>query len=147
MLAPLGERVTDVHNFFSTSPPPLFPPLFPLPPSPPVFLSFNGLTATTGFEWGASQLFIGIRVFPFSGSTRYDPLTGFVRRADIYEKSWRNKDITSGCASVAVKCRDNVIYPLFVFVNCAHLPDSQLTKHKECKLKLLTISKIVQKYA
>lgn len=90
-----------------------------LPPPPPVFLSFNGLTATTGFEWGASQLFIGIRVFPFSGSTRYDPLTGFVQRADIYEKSWRNKDITSGCASVAVKCRDNVIYPLFVFVNCA----------------------------
>lgn len=147
MLAPLGERVTDVHNFFSTSPPPLFPPLFPLPPSPPVFLSFNGLTATTGFEWGASQLFIGIRVFPFSGSTRYDPLTGFVRRADIYEKSWRNKDITSGCASVAVKCRDNVIYPLLYCVNCAHFPDSQLTKHKECKLKLLTISKIVQKYA
>lgn len=56
-----------------------------LPPPPPVFLSFNGLTATTGFEWGAFQLFIGIRVFPFSGSTRYDPLTGFVRRADIYE--------------------------------------------------------------
>lgn len=109
-----------------------------LPPPPPVFLSFNGLTATTGFEWGASQLFIGIRVFPFSGSTRYDPLTGFVRRADIYEKSWRNKDITSGCASVAVKCRDNVIYPLLYCVNCAHFPDSQLTKHKECKLKLLT---------
>lgn len=106
---------------------PLFPPLCPLPSPPTVFLSFNGLTAATGFERGSLPAFHrdqGVSVFWINEIRSFNP---------GHPRGWRNKDITSGCASVAVKHGDIVIYPIAFCIglfslNFAHLSESQFDK-------------------